>query len=637
MTWTPLLWILGFVPALIALYFLKLKRRDTVVSSTLLWKRTLEDFRVNAPFQRLRHNWLLLLQLLVLLGLILAAWRPRMQGDVEAGRDLVVLIDNSGSAAAEEPGGRRLDLQKKEALALVGGMKPGDRMTLLSFAASTVPLSPATGDRSLLETRIRQLDGSALPTDLEQALVVAASIAESLRNPEIHVIGDGCYGDLSGLPPEVKRWPVKFLGKGTAVENLAITELDVRKSYEVERRTEVFALVENKGTTAAEVIVALEVEGDLQDARSVQVSEGGSEPVIFDVTAVEEGMARVFIDADDALSLDNEAWVRIRPERTISVLLVGESNPWIDYVLEATSGIEYRRRSLGDMLPELEDATAEEVEESLGADVLIFDRAAPDLEPLLPSIYVDCLPRLPEGLSPPPRVETPVIIDWDRTHPVHRFLVFTDVFIEESFVFNWEDPFRALVDCDEGGIIGVLRIRPPGRKSVPVLMIGFDILQSNWPLGHYSYPIFFANALSWLASSGEEARSSRWRTGEALTYVLRTGESLEDFEGAVFRLPSGRELPPAREAGGRLSLSVAEEVGIYELAVGGQVHSRFPVGLLNRSESRLDPLPVLDFGDFTVEVEDTTTEGGRDLWKWAALLALALLLLEWHAYHRRFA
>ena len=52
-------------PAIVLLYFLKLKRRPLEVPSTYLWHKSIEDLHVNSIWQRLRRNLLLLLQLLV--------------------------------------------------------------------------------------------------------------------------------------------------------------------------------------------------------------------------------------------------------------------------------------------------------------------------------------------------------------------------------------------------------------------------------------------------------------------------------------------------------------------------------------------------------------------------------------------
>jgi hypothetical protein len=170
---------------------------------------------------------------------------------------------------------------------------------------------------------------------------------------------------------------------------------------------------------------------------------------------------------------------------------------------------------------------------------------------------------------------------------------------------------------------------------VPAILIGFDILKSNWPLGHYSFPIFFANALSWLGSESVTDSGARLRTGESVVErPLRDGGSV-DWAGVRFRTPSGRLLVPSRERGDVLVLASADEAGIYEVVGGDRVLSSIPVGLLNHAESSLEPAKEVDFGDFTLEVKAAAAEGARDLWKWIALGALALLVLEWCVYQRR--
>ena len=64
----PLAFILAILlPVIVALYFLKLRREEQTVSSVYLWQQTVRDVAANAPWQRLRTNWLLLLQLLFLI------------------------------------------------------------------------------------------------------------------------------------------------------------------------------------------------------------------------------------------------------------------------------------------------------------------------------------------------------------------------------------------------------------------------------------------------------------------------------------------------------------------------------------------------------------------------------------------
>src|SRR2546421_2087879 len=111
------------VPALLILYFLKLRRREMAVSSTLLWRKAIQDLQVNAPFQRLRRNLLLLLQLLLLAFLLLAFSRPVSNYTRGAGKSTVILIDRSASMSAKDAGPKgdltRLEQAKRRARELV--------------------------------------------------------------------------------------------------------------------------------------------------------------------------------------------------------------------------------------------------------------------------------------------------------------------------------------------------------------------------------------------------------------------------------------------------------------------------------------------------------------------------------------
>src|ERR1700710_656325 len=90
------------IPSLLILYFLKLRRREEKVSSTLLWKKAVQDLQVNSPFQKLRRNLLLLLQMLILAALLLALANPITFYHPGAGLNTVILIDHSASMNARD-------------------------------------------------------------------------------------------------------------------------------------------------------------------------------------------------------------------------------------------------------------------------------------------------------------------------------------------------------------------------------------------------------------------------------------------------------------------------------------------------------------------------------------------------------
>jgi Ca-activated chloride channel family protein len=93
---------LAFLPLVVAFWMLKLRRTERTVGSTLLWQRFGEDLQANAPWQRLRRSFLLLLQLLLVVLLALLAAQPFTERPATLARDLVVVIDASASMAATD-------------------------------------------------------------------------------------------------------------------------------------------------------------------------------------------------------------------------------------------------------------------------------------------------------------------------------------------------------------------------------------------------------------------------------------------------------------------------------------------------------------------------------------------------------
>src|SRR5580704_10016811 len=155
LAWWQWLVLAAIPPAIVLLYFLKLKRQPLEVPSTYLWQRSIEDLHVNSIWQRLRRNLLLLLQLLIVLLAILALLRPGWRGTKLLDTRSIFLIDNSASMNATDVSPTRLDEAKRRIGELIDQMDSGAVAMLISFSDSARVEQSFTDNRRLLR---RQLD-----------------------------------------------------------------------------------------------------------------------------------------------------------------------------------------------------------------------------------------------------------------------------------------------------------------------------------------------------------------------------------------------------------------------------------------------------------------------------------------------
>jgi len=356
------------IPALVLLYFLKLRRRKVMVASTLLWRKAVQDLQVNAPFQKLRRNLLLLIQLLLLIALLIAMARPTQRTLVEPGKQVVILLDHSASMnATDAPGSdSRLDEAKSRALELIDAIEAGSAdaeagggAMVVSFAHRAQVVQPFTGDPTLLRAAVRsieptdQLSNIAGAIDLVRPFAQAADASDD-KGLTVYALTDGRAhlpesGELALPGAELRYLKV---GGDEAADNLGIVSFSARRDFEKPQIVSIFARVANYGRESVEANLTLSLDGRAVRVQPVRVpaaqppqeqpggrvsfGDPGNQSVQFDLVLTDAALLELKHDVDDALASDDAAWLTLAPARRLRVLLVTEGNAFLERVIRST-------------------------------------------------------------------------------------------------------------------------------------------------------------------------------------------------------------------------------------------------------------------------------------------------------------
>ena len=98
------------VPIIIVLYLLKRRHEDFTVSSLFLWEEVIKDIEANAPWQKLKKNILMILQIIAVILLALALAKPYLSNLESNIQNVVVVIDTSMSMQSKM--GNKPDLMR---------------------------------------------------------------------------------------------------------------------------------------------------------------------------------------------------------------------------------------------------------------------------------------------------------------------------------------------------------------------------------------------------------------------------------------------------------------------------------------------------------------------------------------------
>ena len=650
---------------LVALWFLKLRRRKRVVSSTLLWTRSLADLRANTPFQRIRFSWLLILQILAVLAIAFALAQPEAEGLGSTGGRHVLMIDRSASMNALEtvdadgkpldPPQTRLALAKTAAKArvreLLGGgwfSKGASDVMIVSFGLRAEIKAPFTDSIGALETAIDGIAPTDEVTKLAEALELARAFTSNLNLndargeenlaaagplPTLELYSDGRIADLGTFALREGEGIV-YHKVGATSSNTAIASMSADRPPDSPDKIQVFASLLNPEPIEKRVTLQLAVNGTVRvvtpdpiviPAAKVADGEyvaGRSQAVFRPIEQASNAAIEVAIVEDDALRDDDAAIAVVPPARDLSVLLVGDGGFLLRTLLSGLPAERFGTMTLGEY-----DALVE-AGGVVGWDVVVFDAVAPKKLPGGLYLFFGAAPPI-EGITAfgtHQGVYPRVVRD---EHPLFRSASLDELSVSKMTAVQPDKRFQVVAESPEGPMVLTL-----DRNDMHLVYVTFDPLDSNWPFQR-SFVNFVANAIEHLGRAGDSVIGRSLAPGEAISMRFPQGSS----DGEI-RLPDGSTQKVAIDADGNASWGPVGLAGLYRLSAkvpGADEREERLVAanIADPLEARLDPRDSLDLGTKTVQGVSVGASGRGALWPWILGLGLLIVVLEWWYYQRQ--
>ena len=676
------LFLFGLAIPIVALYILKLRRRREPVSTLMFWEELFRERQTTSLFQRLKHLLSLLLQLLFLTLLVLSIARPQFAFITKSARQLVLIIDQSASMNAIEEdadGLTRLEVAKESALRTVDGLRFMDEMTVISSHTRPIIHIPFTNHQKSLREAINAIQPTDISTNLEPAFDLAYAISQTKPNPEIVIYSDfqsvseellaklksktEQEQDTEKPDQEIKRHLIRI---GEASDNVGITQFRVRKSLVNAFDYQTLLRVVNASEEEKKFNVELYFNENLFDVRPYTLAPGESKSEIFSNFAFEGGKLKAVLDIQDPLASDNIAYATLPKRDLIRVLLVTAENPFLQKVLAVDEQIkltvltpaEYETNVLA------ENANSQKEEDY---QIVIFDRYSP------PSLgdgnYMFIYPPAVDSSETPnpelkwnigAALETPIITDWERTHPILQHVHLENVQIGTAYQVTPPSTAQVLARSFESPVLFI--DVTPNRK---IVFAAINILESDLPL-RIAFPVIIANTIQWFQQHSG-IQEYHLHTGEILKQQIESIDATSE-PGLTTEIDSPESTPKLVKItgpedktwelpveGDALLFDQTQRAGFYELKISEVADSTteevplpetsdsteensgivWAVNLADATESHIGADPAVE--DLT---EESVVQSGAALlryppWVYLVFLAVGLSVVEWFLYQRR--
>ncbi|MCR4436780.1 MAG: BatA domain-containing protein [Clostridiales bacterium] len=585
------------VPAIIALYLLKQRHREHTVSSLYLWQEVLKDMEVRSPWQKLKRNILMLLQIAATILLSLALSRPFLDTPFGKAGNVIVVMDTSMSMQASDVAPSRLEAAKRQAAGLISDLPPGTLVTLISMGGSAVIEENLSSDRSRVLDRLKGLKATYGTADREDAASLIQSMVKQYPGTQVVLFGDEAL-DSPGIDVKFS----KLSGNGA---NYAVTLLSHTRS---KNGISVLSRIANFSPAEEVLPVSLYADGRVFDAKNVRVKPRETVNVYWDSIPENSRQLECSIDRKDSLDADNTAWDAVNPVKSARVMLVSEKNVFIEKAAALVNSIQLFKTDF----PGADNLK--------GYDLYIFDGYLPEKLPSDGNIMI---------FNPPANSLFTVSGEVELPHVEksrHELLAYVNDYsfvvgrMKKMAVPRWAE---TVLNSREGPVI--FAGSPDNRR---IAVFGFDLHNTDMALKPV-FPIMMTNFFEWLIPSEVKNIESLY-PGQSIDFNLNP-----KAEEARVITPGGESVPVAPPFPA-VAFTRTEGIGQYLLeqkTPEGKSYHYFSVNAPSERESNLASDGAASPAGAQAAVSaGNVADSGFSLQSILLCLVLLLLLIEWWVY-----